>query len=442
MNLPDESQWDETTCHLAVCQHPQCWAAIRRIERGHPRILSSSCKPPLNVEERLPMLTVVNLTDSCFEAKRLAHRHLSKFAFTKARPLLSQGSKFDLKFQGRPLKDLSDKDFINRTDRPPKLSVLNLNETRLPCLQGFRNMDVIWIPEEPEKQVSQNGKMERKKSAGKDRSSRVHTGTGVTVLPSSPVHLLEQLSLESVPFWNHCDMLPQDLLQDLLLDKGKTIPFPEMKTQLAVMKKKPPLEKSRPDSAISAKMYLSVHRLTLQRPALRYPEHLRKLYNNLTTEGGRKQQRPQQKRVKTPSRKQEATKKSRSAAGSHKTSPKHSGAVVYDPHCGHRTLPHQEGDKKQQQQTETEGPAVKQDATKRPQMASSQNADSFPSKKSAELLKIECTSKDVRTQVEVLLEAQEPNSASRIGWHPELKLLRILQATDEEDEENQPSGTE
>lgn len=53
MNLPDESQWDETTCHLAVCQHPQCWAAIRRIERGHPRILSSSCKPPLNVEGEL-----------------------------------------------------------------------------------------------------------------------------------------------------------------------------------------------------------------------------------------------------------------------------------------------------------------------------------------------------------------------------------------------------
>ena len=62
----------------------------------------------------------------------------------------------------------------------------------------------------------------------------------------------------------------------------------------------------------------------------------------------------------------------------------------------------------------------------------------------AELLKIECTSKDVRTQVEVLLEASKrtPNSASRIGWHPELKLLRILQATDEEDEENQPSGTQ
>ncbi|XP_047624158.1 uncharacterized protein C9orf43 homolog isoform X1 [Phacochoerus africanus] len=393
MNLPDESQWDETTCHLAVCQHPQCWAAIRRIERGHPRILSSSCKPPLNVEERLPMLTVVNLTDSCFEAKRLAHRHLSKFAFTKARPLSSQGSKFDLKFQGSPAE-----------------------KKHIVC--------------------SQNGKMERKKSAGKDRSSRVHTGTGVTVLPSSPGHLFEQLSLESVPFWNHCDMLPQDLLQDLLLDKGKTIPFPEMKTQLAVMKKKPPLEKSRPDSAISAKMYLSVHRLTLQKPALRYPEHLRKLYNNLTTEGGRKQQRPQQKRVKTPSRKQEATKKSRSAAGSHKTSPKHSG---------HRTLPRREGDKKQQQQTKTEGPAVKQDATKRPQMASSQKClDSFPSKKSAELLKIECTSKDVRTQVEVLLETSKrtPNSASRIGWHPELKLLRILQATDEEDEENQPSGTQ
>lgn len=31
-----------------------------------------------------------------------------------------------------------------------------------------------------------------------------------------------------------------------------------------MMKKKAPLEKSRPDSAISAKMFLSAHRLTLQ----------------------------------------------------------------------------------------------------------------------------------------------------------------------------------
>lgn len=53
MDLPDESQWDETTCGFAVCQHPQCWATIRRIERGHPRILGSTCKTPLDAEGEL-----------------------------------------------------------------------------------------------------------------------------------------------------------------------------------------------------------------------------------------------------------------------------------------------------------------------------------------------------------------------------------------------------
>lgn len=50
----------------------------------------------------------------------------------------------------------------------------------------------------------------------------------------------------------------------LLPNEGKTMPSLEMRTQLAMMKKKAPLEKSRPDSAISAKMFLTVHRLTLQ----------------------------------------------------------------------------------------------------------------------------------------------------------------------------------
>lgn len=53
MDLPDESQWDETTCNLAVCPHPQCWATIRRIERGHPRILGAPCKTLLDVEGEL-----------------------------------------------------------------------------------------------------------------------------------------------------------------------------------------------------------------------------------------------------------------------------------------------------------------------------------------------------------------------------------------------------
>ncbi|XP_028349403.1 uncharacterized protein C9orf43 homolog isoform X1 [Physeter macrocephalus] len=463
MDLPDKSQWDETTCDLAVCQHPQCWATLRRIEKGHPRILDSSHKSPLDAEDRHPVLTIVNIADSCFQAKRLACGHLSGFTFPKAHSLLSRRSKFYSKFQRRPWKDLPDRDLIHRTNRSPKashrlqkLSVLNLNETELPCPQDVGNMDVIWIPEKhvspaEKKRIirSQDGEMKRKKSTGKHKSSR-DTETqlgppGMIVPPPSPVHSFEQLSSECVPLWNQYDMLPQELLKDLLLDKGKTIPYLEMQTQLAMMKKKPPLEKSRPDSAISAKMYLSVHCLTLQRPALRYPEHLKKLYHNLTTEGYRKQQWQQQRKVKTATGKQEAKKKSKSEPGSHNTSHKRSGAMVYDPRCGHRTLPGRESDKKQQQQMKIEGLTLKQDSTERPQMdCTKKNLDSFPGRKSPELSTIECTNKDIRTQMEILLEAQErtPNSTSRTGWNPELKLLRILQATDEEDGENQPSGAQ
>ncbi|KAI4542556.1 hypothetical protein MG293_007935 [Ovis ammon polii] len=333
MDLPDKSQWDETTCDLAVCQHPQCWATIRRIERGHPRLLDSSSKSFVDAEDKLPVLTIVNIADSCFPAKRvIRRRHLPGFTFTKAHSLLS--SKFDSKFQGRPWKDLPDRDLMNRTDRSPKLSVLNLNETKLPCPQDVGNMDVIWIPE---KHVS------------------------------------------------------------LLLDKGKTILYPEIRTQLAMMRKKPPLEKSRPDSAISAKMYLSVHRLTLQKPALRYPEHLKKHCSNLKTDG-------------------------------------------------RKTLRGQQSDKKrQQQQMKTRGPPSKQDSTERPQTNVAEKfLDSSRSKKSPELSQIEYTKKDIKTQMEILLEdrMRTPKSASSVSWNPELKLLRILQATDEEDEEIHPSGAQ
>ncbi|XP_044796415.1 uncharacterized protein C9orf43 homolog isoform X4 [Bubalus bubalis] len=397
MDLPDKSQWDETTCDLAGCQHPQCWATIRRIERGHPRLLDSSSKSFLDAEDKLPVLTIVNIADSCFPAKGvICRRHLPGFTFTKARSLLS--SKFDSKFEGSPAE-----------------------EKHIIC--------------------SQDGNMNRKKSPGKHKLEL----PGIIIPPPTPAHLYEQLSSESLPLWNQFDMLPQDLLKDLLLDKGKTILYPEMRTQLAMMKKKPPLEKSRPNSAISAKMYLSVHRLTLQKPALRYPEHLKKHYSNLKTDGHRKQQRQQQRKAKTATRKQEAKRRCKSEPGSHNTSHKHSGAMVCDPRCGHKTLRGQESNKKQQQQMKTEGPTLKQDSTERPQTnVAKKSLDSSRSKKSPELSQIEYTKKDIKTQMEILLEDQmrSPKSASSISWNPELKLLRILQATDEEDEETHPSGTE
>ncbi|KAM6182157.1 uncharacterized protein C9orf43 homolog [Erethizon dorsatum] len=245
MVLPDDSQWDETTCDLAVCPHPQCWAAVRRIERGHPRILSSPCKSPLDAEDKLPGLTIVNISDSCFQAKRLALPQSPEFAFTKAHSLLSQGSKLASKSQGSLVLELELE--LELVLVLVLLSVLNLNETQLPCSEDVRNMVVIWIPEESEKSV-----------------------------------------------W-------------LLPHGEKNMPCPEMKMQLDRMKHSLPLEKNRPDHAISSKMFLTIHRLTLQRSVLRYPEHLKKSHYSLKREGHRKQkqwQQTQERKDKIPTKKQ------------------------------------------------------------------------------------------------------------------------------------------
>ncbi|XP_040487684.1 uncharacterized protein C9orf43 homolog isoform X5 [Ursus maritimus] len=431
---------------------------------------------------------------------------------------------------------------MDRTDRSPKvnhrlekLSVLNLNETQLPSPQDVRNMVVIWIPEQSETHVSpaekkhilpsQDWMKRRMKSTVKDRFlyGKQKTETllgppGVVVPPPSPAHFIEQLNAESIPFWNQLDRLPQDLLKDLLPGEGKTMPSLEMKTQLAMMKKKAPLERSRPDSAISARMFLSVQRLALQRPALRYPKHLKKFYYNPNTEvcsvcghshtgshaelrkprfqeaaplphhkwlgsdrggvtvveqgpasspprkvgavrekriesvlrspGHKKQQqwqqKEQQRKVKTPPKKQEAKKKSKSDLGSQDILHKRSGAVVYGPRYGQRTLLSRKSDKKQPQRAKPEGPTSKKCSPRRPQMEYSENyLDSFPDKDDPELSKTEPSNKDIDAQ-----ESQDRSSedlsddSSERRWNPELKLLRILQATDDEDEENQLSGSE
>ncbi|EHB03301.1 hypothetical protein GW7_01016 [Heterocephalus glaber] len=324
MHLPDDSQWDEAICDLAVCPHPQCWAAVRRIERGHPRILSSPCKTPLDAEDKHPVLTIVNISDSCFQAKKLAHQQSPEFAFTKVHSLLSRGSKLASKFQ-----------------------VLNLNETQLPCSEDVRHMVVIWIPEESEKNM-----------------------------------------------W----LLPQG---------EKNMSCVEMKIQLGRMKKSLPLEKNRHDSVISSKMFLTIHCLTLQRPVLRYPEHLKKLHHSLKREGHRKQQQwrqPQGKKEKTPTKQQEAKEKAKSDLKIQNTPNKHSAAVAYNPVCG------------------------------------------------SKMSKKELPCKDLSASVEMVLEAPIANqekipgdlseSMAKPSWKPELKPLRILQATDVEEEENQSSRSE
>lgn len=168
--------------------------------------------------------------------------------------------------------------------------MLNLNEAKLPFSEDVRNMVVTWVPEEVEKNVRWLEK-KRKKLGEKSKpslyfSGRQYTPTRsrspwMTVPPPSPVHLFDQLSSEAIPLLTQMDMLPQDLLKECILAHEKTMTCPEVKIELAKMKKNLPLERTRPDSALSSKMYLTVHRLTLQRPSLRYPEHLRKLQYSL-----------------------------------------------------------------------------------------------------------------------------------------------------------------
>ncbi|KAK2120183.1 hypothetical protein P7K49_001569 [Saguinus oedipus] len=377
MDLPDESQWDETTCGSAVCQHPQCWATIRRVERGHPRILSSPCKTPQDAEDKLPVLTVVNIPDSSF-----APRRLPECTFTKTRSLLSQSSKFYSKFQG--------------SQYGKKKKNLAVKSKSFLGLSG-------------------------------NQSTETRVGTPEMIVPPpTPVQLSEKFGSDFLPLWAQSEAIPQDLLKELFPGRKQTMPCPEMEIKLAMMRKNLPLKMNRPDSAISSKMFLSIHHLTLERPALRYPERLKKLHN-LKTEGYRKQQQwqqqqqQQQRRVKTPTKQVE-------------------------------TLPGRNSDMKQHQLMETEGTTSKQDSTERPKMDYYDHVDLYYSVKSPELYETEPTNKDISALVEAVPEAQAVSqkkvslsfseSMARTSWNSELKLLRILQDTDDEDEESQSSGTE
>ncbi|XP_051043827.1 uncharacterized protein C9orf43 homolog [Phodopus roborovskii] len=426
MNLPNDNQWDETICSSAMCQHPQCWASLRRIERGHPRILDSSSKFPREIEDKLPTLTIVNIMDTCLWTKnRVVHRQSSEFTFPKERHLLSKPAP---RCHYRSRKVLYDKGVTSHS-RPPKLSVLNLNEAKLPFSEDVRNMVVTWVPEDTEKNMSSVGKTaafsrwpgkKRKKLREKTKPSLYFSGRqyavthstspGVIVPPPSPVHLFGQLNSEGIPLWTQVGMLPQDLLKECILAHEKTMTCPEVKIELAKMRQNLPLEKTRPDSAISSKMYLTVHRLTLQRPSLRYPEHLRKLQYSLKTPSG-----PE------PS--------------------------------GHRRPSEQESKQKLEEQEEEEKKAIeKHVSTDDSVLYDFDNYYTDYSTSPESPLLYEPTYEDSSDVDETMLGmttySQESSPRSISGsmdttrWNPELKLLRILQASVEEDEEKPLSRTQ
>ncbi|XP_074871951.1 uncharacterized protein C9orf43 homolog [Carettochelys insculpta] len=69
------SQWDETICDMAVCQHPQCWDTIRRIEQGHPRVrlrdFDSLCRISSESEDELPTLKIMNFPSNWSPQRRI-----------------------------------------------------------------------------------------------------------------------------------------------------------------------------------------------------------------------------------------------------------------------------------------------------------------------------------------------------------------------------------
>ncbi|XP_034359210.1 uncharacterized protein C9orf43 homolog isoform X2 [Arvicanthis niloticus] len=447
VNLADESLWDEAICTLAGCQHPQCWASLRRIERGHPRILDTSPKSPQEPEDKLPTLTVVNIMDTClWTQKRVVPRQPSEFTFLKDRSPLSKPTS---KRQSRSPKALRDKDVTSRSPRPPKLSVLNLNEAELPFPEGDRNMVMTWVPEGAEKKirpvqktaVSTWPEKRRKKQREKSKPSlypgrRYLKSPAVIVPPPSPVHFLDQLSSENIPLWAQVDMLPQDLLKECILEHEKAMSYPEVKIELSKMRKSLPLEKSRTDSAISSKMYLTIQRLTLQKPSLRYPARLRKLRSRKRGEGS-SESLMQQGKSKT-SKKQKA---GRSVLDQYGMGEETMSRSFFHDQEGF-SMSGQENEQKLLEEEETSSERhVPLDEVYE---FGSYYTDYYTSAEEGDGI-YDTIYQDLDEEEETVVGVEgsskdsSPKNLSRImdgiGWNPELKLLRILQATEEEEEE-------
>ncbi|XP_042551261.1 uncharacterized protein C9orf43 homolog [Dipodomys spectabilis] len=402
MNLPDDSQWDETTCDQAVCQHPQCWASIRRVERGHPRIMGAPGKSPLEAREKLPVLSIMNMSDSSLQTKRLANQQLSHFPYRKTS--LSPGSKLKYKHSSRPQR-LPNKNEMNQI-KFPKLSILNFNGTELPYSETARNMVVVWIPKDVEKKES------------------------------------------------------------LLPDVDRDVPCSEMKIQLAMMKNNLPLKKARPGSAISSKMFLTIHGLTLQRRSWQQPEYLMKSQKK---EGSLNkhlpsllwhQQQLQKRKAKISAKKQSRLKSAMSKDLLKETDKEVKIVSEKEEIPGDTTPPSQESALKLEQME-------KADAMRLGSMANSMmdyfenylaffpsleridvsdtdyvRKDSSPTKQESDYFYIESSPKE-QDILEIPVASQEtiftnfPENPSEYFWNPELKLLKIIQATAEEEEENQ-----
>ncbi|XP_036608338.1 uncharacterized protein C9orf43 homolog [Trichosurus vulpecula] len=315
ITLPDVSQWDETTCPQLVCPHPQCWATVRRLQRGHPRILQPISTAPKKSEDELPTLKIVDL--SLPDSFVLAKRSSDSVPFFKHPSSLTEDSKFSLDLQSslegahflgfKSRRGFRGQCFAQKPQKPAKLPVLNLNATRLPKCSDGGNLVMVWIPDEQEKHKKPDQKhrtelspdqksfvplkiskiipcqegISKREAQKKKKSTEVPTGgqpcstqlmhRWLRVPPPSPV--TPPSHLERLPSWAFT--FPKRSLISPLSDGEKTI---SRMDQLDRISEENLVKKGHQFILSKTNMILAVHRINLQSPVLRYPAHRRELH--------------------------------------------------------------------------------------------------------------------------------------------------------------------
>nr|XP_020821155.1 uncharacterized protein C9orf43 homolog isoform X2 [Phascolarctos cinereus] len=321
IRLPDVSEWDETTCPHLVCQHPQCWATVRRLQRGHPRILQPISRAPKKSEDGLPTLKIVDLSlpDSSILAKRIT----DSVPFFKHPTSLIGDSKFELDLQSslegphllglKSLRGFHGQGVAQKSRKPVKLPVLNLNATHLPKCPDGRNLVMVWIPNEQvkRKKPDQNYRtnlfrlspdkksfvplkiskiipcqewISKRESQKKKKSTEIPTGgqpcssqlmhRWLKVPPPSPdTPPSYPESLPSCTF-----TFPKRSVMSSLSDEEKTI---SKMDQLDRISEENLFHEGHGFMLSKTKMILAVHRINLQSPVLRYPANIRELHSRV-----------------------------------------------------------------------------------------------------------------------------------------------------------------